>query len=145
MRCDYGILSEHQICIRKQIEYFEAGPSEVFLAHSRKREIHIGQVGIRCKHCTILPPSRRPKGAIYYPTSLQALYQAAQNMTTGHFVDSCKSIDINSQEQLQNFKESQVSSSHGGKKYWADCAKALGIIEMEQGGLCYGSTSFKIP
>lgn len=136
MRCDDDILSAHQILIRKQIEYFEAGTQEVqSVAHGRKKEIRMGQVGLRCKHCAGLPIKRRPRGAVYYPTSLRALYQAAQNMAVGHFVRSCELIDEEVKQQLKTFQESKASAGHGGKKYWADCAKALDIIETEREGL----------
>jgi len=135
MACDEEVLSEHQILLRKQIEYFEAGPLEVFVAHSRKKEIYMGQVGIRCKHCAVLSPARRPKGATYYPTTLRALYQAAQNMATGHFTSSCEKIEVSYQNQLNLLRENQSSASHGGKKYWADCAKAVGINEMKNKSL----------
>jgi hypothetical protein len=132
MRCDDELLSEHQILLRKQIEYFEAGPQEVqSITHGRRREIVIGQVGIRCKHCAQLPPRSRPKGAVYYPASLRALYQAAQNMAASHFTLSCERIGDDLKSQFQAFQGAKASAGHGGKKYWSDCAKAVGIVETE--------------
>lgn len=132
MRCDDELLSEHQILLRKQIEYFEAGPQEVqSITHGRRREIVLGQVGIRCKHCAQLPPRSRPKGAVYYPASLRALYQAAQNMAASHFTLSCERIGDDLKSQFQAFQGAKASAGHGGKKYWSDCAKAVGIVETE--------------
>ena len=132
MGCDDELLSEHQLLLRKQIEYFEAGPQEVqSITHGRRREIIIGQVGIRCKHCAQLPPRSRPKGAVYYPASLRALYQAAQNMAASHFTLSCERIGDDLKSQFQAFQGAKASAGHGGKKYWSDCAKAVGIVETE--------------
>lgn len=135
MSCDDEILSDHQIFLRKQIEYFEAGTVEVQSAtHGRRREIHMGQVGIRCKHCAAIPPRRRPKGAVYYPASLRALYQAAQNMAAGHFSSSsCEMISEEKRAQFKSFQAGKISAGHGGKKYWSDCAKAVRIYETEKG------------
>lgn len=134
MGCDDELLSDHQILLRKQIEYFEAGPQEVqSVTHGRRREIRVGQVGIRCKHCAAMPPRRRPKGAMYYPASLRALYQAAQNMAASHFTASCEMVGEPLKEQFRSFQLAKASAGHGGKKYWSDCAKAVGIVETEEG------------
>lgn len=94
----------------------------------------MGQVGIRCKHCAIIPPRRRSKGAVYYPASLRALYQAAQNMAAGHFsASSCEMISEEKRAQFKSFQAGKISAGHGGKKYWSDCAKAAGIYETEKG------------
>lgn len=134
MKCDDEILSDQQILLRKQIEYFEASQQEVeAVAHGRKNKIKIGQVGIRCKHCASLLPTRRPKGAVYYPGSLRALYQAAQNMAVGHFAVSCEVISEDVKVEMKSFLEKKSSPGHAGKKYWAECAKAVGIVETENG------------
>mmetsp|Transcript_9722 Transcript_9722/g.10803 ORF Transcript_9722/g.10803 Transcript_9722/m.10803 type:complete len:336 (+) Transcript_9722:2-1009(+) len=136
MMCDDEILSDQQILLRKQIQYFEASLPEVeAVAHGRKNKIKIGQVGLRCKHCALLMPTRRPKGAVYYPGSLRALYQAAQNMAVGHFMVSCEIINEDVKMQLKAFQERKSSPGHAGKKYWAECAKAVGIVETESSGL----------
>jgi len=136
MQCDDDILSDYQILLRKQIEFFEAGSAEVqSVSQSRRKAIRTGQVGIRCKHCGKLPPSQQPKGTVYYPSYLRALYQAGQNMATSHFMISCESIDEDCKEQLKTFRQGQALVGHGGKKYWEDCAKAVGITETLDGGL----------
>jgi len=138
MACDDEILSDQQILLRKQIQYFEASLPEVeAVAHGRKNKIKIGQVGLRCKHCASLLPTRRPKGAVYYPGSLRALYQAAQNMAVGHFMVSCEVISEGLKMQLKAFQERKSSPGHAGKKYWAECAKAVGIVETENDGLSF--------
>lgn len=69
--CDDDSLSEYQCLARKQIELFEAGREEVESnAQGRNRPIVMGQVGIRCRHCTMLPPKHRARGAVYYPAKL---------------------------------------------------------------------------
>jgi len=69
--CDDDSLSEYQCLARKQIELFEAGREEVESnAQGRNRPIVMGQVGIRCRHCIMLPPKHRARGAVYYPAKL---------------------------------------------------------------------------
>jgi hypothetical protein len=134
MKCDDEILSDHQIMIRRNIEYFEVGNEEInATSHGRRRDIRLGQVGIRCKHCAVLPSRQRPKGAVYYPSTLRALYQAAQNMAATHFTLACEMIDEELKEKFKLFQESRASAGHGGKKYWSDCARAVGIVETITG------------
>jgi hypothetical protein len=90
-------------------------------------------VGIRCKHCAVLPRTERLRGTVYFPSTLPALYQAAQNMATIHFTHRCQQISPRLKEQLINLHDKKTVSGHGGKKYWAEGAVARGICETERG------------
>jgi hypothetical protein len=71
MSCDDESLSEYQCLVRKHIELFEAGHIDVESnAQGRNKPIVMGQVGIRCRHCTMLPPKNRSRGAMYYPAKV---------------------------------------------------------------------------
>jgi hypothetical protein len=62
--------------IRKQIELFEALQEDVdAITQGRVRQVVLGQVGIRCRHCALLPPGDRKRGAFYYPSKLNVVYQ----------------------------------------------------------------------
>ena len=132
---DDEILSDHQILLRRQIEFFEALPKDIrSFTPGRRKEISVGQVGIRCKHCAaVLEPHERTKGSMYFPSTLRALYQAAQNMGTVHFLDKCQYIDPEVRAQLRAYKEEKTTAGYGGKKYWAERAIRRGICETEVG------------
>jgi hypothetical protein len=69
MTCDDQNLSGYQCLARQQIEVFQAGPEDVHAnAQGRNRPIKLGQVGIRCRHCSIAPPKQRKAGAVYFPS-----------------------------------------------------------------------------
>ena len=99
-------------------------------AQGRNKPITLGQVGIRCRHCTSLQARQRARGSVYYPSKLQGLYQAAQNMATIHLVETCKSIPEQVRAELRNIKE-RKSSAGGGKAYWGNGARVLGVVETE--------------
>jgi hypothetical protein len=131
--CDDDSLSEYQCLVRKQIELFEAGLEDVESnAQGRNKPIVLGQVGIRCRHCTMLPPKNRARGAIYYPAKLHGIYQAAQNMASGHLCEHCQHVpaDIRSELLKLHYRK---SSAGGGKKYWADGVRVLGVYEDNNG------------
>jgi len=132
---DEDILSDHQILLRRQIEFFEARPEDIrHFTPGRRREISVGQVGIRCKHCAaVLQPHQRVKGSVYFPSTLRALYQAAQNMGTTHLIDKCPQINPALKQTLKMYTEMPAVSGHGGKQYWADGAISRGIYETDQG------------
>jgi hypothetical protein len=72
LNCDGDELSEYQILVRQQLEIFEASQEDVSSnTQGRKKQLVLGQAGIRCKHCSPFPLRQRGKGAIYYPTRLQ--------------------------------------------------------------------------
>lgn len=132
---DNSTLSDHQILLRQQIEFFEATSQDVrFFCPSRRGEISIGQVGIRCKHCAaVLQPHERKKGCVYFPASLRALYQAAQNMGTTHFLGNCDYVSPQVQQRLQAYVDAPARAGYGGKNYWAQSARNRGIYETELG------------
>jgi hypothetical protein len=78
MDYDSHVLNDYQSILRKQIELFETGPEDVRgKAQGRNKPVVLGQVGIRCRHCSTIPKSARPKGSVYYSRSLVGIYQAS--------------------------------------------------------------------
>ncbi len=133
MPCDDESLSEYQCLVRQQIEIFEAGVAEVESnAKGRNKPIVLGQVGIRCRHCSKVAPKQRTKGAMYYPAKLNGLYQAAQSLASGHLCVHCKDIPPGIRQELIVLKEKK-SSAGGGKDYWGEGVRILGVYEDEDG------------
>jgi hypothetical protein len=130
---DSDALSAYQCLVRRQIELFEAGTVDVESnAQGRNRPIVLGQVGIRCRHCAHLNPRERSRGATYYPAQLQGLYQACQNLSLTHLAAHCQLIPAEIRSELDQLRK-RKSSAGGGKKYWADAAKVLGVYEDGDG------------
>lgn len=149
LSCDPDNLPPYQVLLRRQIEFFEALESDVHLLSStsksqcttvaagtkqgRNKPIVLGQVGIRCKHCYGLTSSRnqqRTRGAVYYPSTLNSIYQASQNMASIHFLGGyCQTIPPAIKEELQELRSSQKASVGYGKAAWAIKASAIGIYE----------------
>ena len=129
--CDDDNLSSYQCLVRKQIEIFEATAEDIAsTAQGRNKPIVPRQVGIRCRHCSGIPPRHRTRGATYYPAKLNGLYQAAQNMATAHLGTHCQLIPDALRRDLTILKD-RKSSAGGGKQYWADCVRMLGVVESD--------------
>ena len=129
MSNDDDALSDYQCLVRKQIEVFEAGSEDVESnAQGRNKPIILDQVGIRCRHCSSIPPRHRTRGATYYPAKLQGLYQAAQNMASSHLCNHCQLIPDALRQELVILRD-RKSLAGGGKQYWADGVAALGVVE----------------
>mmetsp|Transcript_16242 Transcript_16242/g.44687 ORF Transcript_16242/g.44687 Transcript_16242/m.44687 type:complete len:414 (+) Transcript_16242:59-1300(+) len=130
---DRESLSEFHILVRNQIDLFAAEQKDVDSSmQGRNRPIVLHQVGVRCRWCAArLPPSRRPRGAVYFPSKLSGLYQAAQNMTTNHFVASCQMIPMDIQTRLRELKEKKTYILGGGKGYWSTGGRIRGICEVD--------------
>ena len=130
---DANSLSEYHCTVRNQIELFAATQYEIDSnMQGRNRPIVVKQVGIRCKWCAArIPGGRKPRGAVYYPSKLSGLYQAAQNMTINHFTKSCTSIPPDLKEKLCQLKEKKTYQLGGGKGYWATGGRICGLREMD--------------
>ena len=71
---------------------------------------------------------------------MEGVYQTAQKMTVGHLCKHCTMIPDDIREQLLIFKD-QKSSDGGGKRYWANGVRSLGVIETPCDGLSFAKLS----
>ena len=134
MECDSESLSAQQCIVRRQIEVFEALQSDVDSnAQGRNRPIVLGRVGIRCRHCALDLPKQRARGAVYYPSKLNGLYQAAQNLSLVHLADKCPRVPQSVRDEIAQCRDSRKSSAGGGKSYWAKGVRGLGVYEDSDG------------
>lgn len=125
-------LSEYQCLLRQQIVLFTVGAADIQCsAQGRNKPIVLGQVGTLCRHCAKIKPGLRPSGAVYFPAKLTGLYQASQNMAINHFSNNCQSIPEPLRQKLMQLKEQKSTVLGGGKLFWANCAKAIGVVEHE--------------
>ena len=61
-------------------------------------------------------------------------------MTVGHLCKHCTMIPKEIRERLLFLKD-QKSSDGGGKRYWANCVRSLGVIETPFDGLAFAKPS----
>ena len=83
-------------------------------------------------HCADLHPRFRTRAAVYYPSRLSVLYQAAQNIVNVHLPDLCESIPDEVREYLISL-DNKRSAVGGGKNYWSDTARVQGVCDTEKG------------
>jgi hypothetical protein len=126
---DEKSLSAYQCLIRKLIQYFEATKEDIkSTMQGRNKPIMLKQVRIRCCFCAKRAPQHRTRGSTYYPSTLQGLYQASQNLASVHLSQNCPLIPENLMVKLLKLRAIR-SSVGGGKRYWADSASLKGIFE----------------
>jgi hypothetical protein len=99
-------------------------------AQGRNKAIVLGQVGIRCRYCSQIPTWSRARGAVYYSATLDGLYQAAQNMAKNHLCKRCRLIPDDVRDKITSLRV-RKRRAVGGKKYWAEGARVLGVIQCE--------------
>ena len=130
---DKNKISEFQCFLRKKIEFFTATAEDVSTySRGRNNNVEVDQVGIRCVHCGKLPVKERGKGVTYFPSTLDGIYQTAQNMNKYHFFASCPTFSETFNSQF-NDALSGRSSDGGGKAYWGVTAENMGLIETNGG------------
>jgi hypothetical protein len=138
---DDEYLSEYQIFLRQNVEYFEADRDDVAnRTPGRHKDVFLGQVGIRCSHCSGIPARRRTTGTAYFPSSLERIYQLAQNIGKVHFSDgNCESISRELHATFKSYRPDgrKASASQGGRQYWETSARAMGIVSRDEGGLVF--------
>lgn len=130
---DEGRLSAYQCLARKQIEFFEAGDTELDAgAQGRNKPIANGQVGIRCRHCAHLTARQKTRASGFYPSKLVGIYQAAQNIANTHLTQKCNTISSELRKELLQL-QAKKSAPGGGKKYWVEAAEQKGVYNAADG------------
>jgi hypothetical protein len=143
LSCDPDHLSPYQVAVRRSIEIFEAQEIDVESgAQGRNRPVVLGQLGIRCRFCSQVPPKERTRGAMYYPSKLLGVYQAGQNLATTHLCETCTRVPSEFRAELCRLRDQKTGSTggKGGKVHWAKTMEALSVHEDEH-GLRYGHFS----
>ena len=72
MSYDEANLPPLQCFVRNQIEVFQATREDVTAnAQGRNRPVVLGQVGVRCRHCAVVPHKLRQPGSAYFPRTVR--------------------------------------------------------------------------
>jgi hypothetical protein len=125
-------LSDIDAYVRKQLEVFSATEDDVAAAQAdRKYPIAIGQVGIRCIHCSIAQGHDAIGHAIAYPFSISGIYESVKEFHRLH-LDSCPNLPVTTKSKLNSMKGASSLSSVL-RKYYTLAAKALGLRDTKDG------------
>ncbi|CAJ1926061.1 unnamed protein product [Cylindrotheca closterium] len=128
---DKNWLSDMDCFIRKQIEVFCATEEDVATARSdRKYPVKVGQVGIRCIHCSTAEGGATGQ-AVSYPFSISGIYESVREFQRLH-LDSCENVTEETKVKLAAFKGSSSLSSVL-RKYYVSAARALGLQDSSEG------------
>ena len=144
MPLDQVYLSPYQAFIRQHLELFASDHGDcVTSQQGRRRRVKVGQVGIRCRHCSHFPLSQRGRGSCYYPQKLICVYQAAQNIASTHLAKSCYCLPANVRTDLAALHRRKDTASGWksggtGKAYWAEACLTLGLVDAEDGTIRFG-------
>jgi hypothetical protein len=69
---------------------------------------------------------------MYYPSKLDGVYQASQNLANAHLLQLCPLVPQHIRDELMRLKDKK-SSAGGGKNSWAERLTALGVYEDDCG------------
>lgn len=133
--------------VRRHVEFFAADAEDVKApSPGRKTRVLLGQVGIRCIHCSCLPLKHRVKRSVCYPPSIAGVYHAVSNMKFDHFAN-CKGLPaadrdeftrLRSKGNRKNTKTSDKASPDCGfanstAQYYHDSALRMGLVDTADG------------
>jgi hypothetical protein len=124
-------LSEINCYIRREcVEAFSATEDQVARTSKRGR-ITADQVGIRCRFCSHRPVEERPVGAVSFPASVSGIYESVKRWQRVH-MEVCEDLPQQVHDTLSHLASSNVWIPTT-RQYWVDSAKALGMVDTEEG------------
>lgn len=141
--------------VRRHIELFVADKDDMAApAPGRKTRVVLGQVGLRCIHCTNLHPKDRVKRAVCYPAAVGGIYHSVSNMKFDHF-DKCRGLPETDRAIFTALRSScgrhgprsssgsvasnnvavagAAANSNSTAQYYHDSAFVLGLIDTDTG------------
>lgn len=128
---DDAILGEYQTLLRQQLELFQADGHDVIngtFRQGRTTPIQLGQIGLRCKHCSTASLAIRTKGSVYFSQTIKGMYQIAQNMSKVHLCERCTRIPQDIKRRMVVLR-SRRNRASGGRAYWIRHLREMGIYE----------------
>lgn len=124
-------LSELNCFIRSTcVEVFSASGDQVERTSKRGR-ISLHQVGLRCAFCTHRPVDERAIAAISFPSSVSGLYESVKRWQRVH-LEVCEDIPRDVRDKIGQLATANVWIPTT-RQYWADSARALGMVDTEDG------------
>ena len=129
---DTEMLSPYQQLVRQSLEFFQLDLEELQRSDSSQVQgLTAGQVGVRCKYCANRPLHWRGRGSFSFPNRLARVYQAAQNVANNHLRTVCPEIPDSVKEELESRHSEVAPMRGGGKKYWEEACRSVGLYERE--------------
>ena len=134
MPSDQDSLSDRQCYVRSEmVEIFAATQKDVSARHSKgAQKLVLGQVGIRCVHCSHLRQRDRAERAVCYPKSISRIYQTVADMQRFHF-ENCREIPDQVRMIYKKLKTTRPRGVGSPQSYWVSSAKSLGLVDTENG------------
>ena len=131
---DRDSLSDRQCYVRSEmVEIFAASQKDVAARHSKgAQKLVIGQVGIRCVHCSHLRPRDRAERSVCYPKSICRIYQTVADMQRFHF-ENCREIPDHVRQLYKKLKTTRPRGVGSPQSYWVSSAKTLGLVDTSDG------------
>jgi len=131
---DSESLSDRQCFVRSEmVEIFAATEKDVAARHSKgAQKLVMGQVGIRCVHCSHIRPRDRAERAVCYPSSISRIYQTVADMQRFHF-EQCREIPDHVRQTYKQLKTTRPRGVGSPQSYWVQSAKSLGLVDTGSG------------
>lgn len=138
---DETALNSLHCFVRKHLEVFAANEADIAApAPGRKTRVVLGQVGIRCLHCSRNQGRKRVKRAVCYPPSIECIYHAVSNMKFDHF-GICPYLPADDRAELAALKTSgsgrkpsgALASGMSTADYYQTSAIAKGLVDSSNG------------
>lgn len=123
-------LSDAHCFIRKElVEAFSAREEDIGPGGASE----IGQVGFRCVYCAEQePPGHRPKGHVYFPSSVTSIQQVVSDLQRRHVL-LCSQIPDGVRETFTSLIGFGSKTEGDTSQYWIDSARELGLTGAHEG------------
>ncbi len=119
--------------IRQQLEFFEISNEEVAFCKTKNVSVHVGQVALRCRHCTCVSMALRPRGSMIVAMEHISLYKHFLRGKNIHMEGLCHFVPSATQKELMDLRKQRGATNAQDLIYWSTTAKDEGVVETRVG------------
>lgn len=124
--------------ISQQYEFFELSSEEVAACKAKNVTVEVGQVALRCRHCTCISLSYRPKGSMIVAKTHGGFYKYFYDRKSTHVEELCPFVSKPLRKRLtalRSLRESKPGGMQFGLdfEYWCAKGKAEDVVETTNG------------
>lgn len=119
--------------MRQQLQFFEISTQEAAFCKAKNVSIHVGQVALRCRHCTGVSMEFRQRGSLIVAMAHNSLYRHFADGKNIHIEELCHFVPSDTKKQLKALRQQRGATLAQDLLFWSTKAKDEGVVETNQG------------
>ncbi len=130
---DGKILNTYMGLMRQQLQFVEISTQEAVFCKAKNVSVHVGQVALRCLHCTGVSIEFRQRGSLIVAMEHNSLYRHFADGKNIHIEELCPFVPSDTKKQLKALRQQRGATLAQDHLFWSTKAKDEGVVQTNHG------------